>query len=57
VATNGKLVAIAILAGALAAPAFAFETRPNPNITGGSVRVDGHDLNTICDTRRIIAVR
>ena len=56
-ATNGKLVAIAFLAGALAAPAFAFETRPNPNITGGSVRVDGHDLNTICDTRRIIAVR
>jgi hypothetical protein len=48
VATNGKLVAIAFLAGALAAPAFAFETRPNPNITGGSVRVDGHDLNTTC---------
>jgi hypothetical protein len=47
-ATTAKLFAVALLAGALAARAFAFETRPDPNITGGSVRLDGHDLNTTC---------
>ena len=48
VATIGKLLAIILLAGALAAPAFAFDTRPNPNLTGGSVRVDGHDVQATC---------
>jgi hypothetical protein len=48
VATTTKLLAIALLAGGLAAPAFAFDIRPNSNITGGSVRIDGHDLSTTC---------
>ena len=48
VATISKLLAIILLAGALAAPAFAFDTRPNPNLTGGSVRVDGHDVQATC---------
>jgi hypothetical protein len=48
VATTATLFAAALLAGALAARAFAFETRPNPNTTGGSVRIDGHDLSTTC---------
>jgi len=43
-----KLLAFFVLVGVLAAPAFAFEVRPNPNITGGSVRIDGHDVNTTC---------
>jgi hypothetical protein len=42
-----KLLAIILLA-ALAAPAFAFEVRPNPDLTSGSVRIDGHDLSTTC---------
>jgi hypothetical protein len=48
VATISKLLAIILLAGALAAPAFAFEIRPNPNLTGGSVRIDGHDVQATC---------
>lgn len=43
-----KLLAVAVLSGVFAARAFAFETRPNPNTTGGSVRLDGHDLSTTC---------
>jgi hypothetical protein len=48
VAITIKLLAILMLAGAFAAPAVAFEVRPNPNMTGGSVRIDGHDVNTTC---------
>ena len=48
VATTTKLLATTLLAGALAASAFAFEIRPNPNLTGGSVRIDGHDISTTC---------
>jgi hypothetical protein len=44
---SSKILAI-VLAGVLAEPAFAFEVRPNPNLTSGSVRIDGHDLNTTC---------
>ena len=44
-AFTSRALAIVLLAGALAAPAFAFEVRPNPNLTGGSVRIDGHDVN------------
>jgi hypothetical protein len=36
------LLTIGLLAVALAAPASAFDGRPNPAITGGSVRIDGH---------------
>jgi hypothetical protein len=42
-----KLLAIT-LAGVLATPAVAFEVRPNPNITSGSVRIDAHDVNATC---------
>jgi hypothetical protein len=47
VATTSKLLAI-VIAGVLAAPAFAFEVRPNHDLTSGSVRIDGHDVNTTC---------
>jgi len=30
------------------APAFGFEIRPNPNVTNGSVRIDGHDVHATC---------
>jgi hypothetical protein len=43
-----KLLTIVLLAAALGAPAFAFEVRPNPAMTGGSVRTDGHDGNATC---------
>jgi hypothetical protein len=49
VAIITRLVTAAMLAGVLAAPAFAFEVLPNPNLTGGSVRIDGHDLNAACE--------
>jgi hypothetical protein len=45
---TSKLLAIIPLAAALAVPAFAFEIRPNPNMTNGSVRLDGHDVHTTC---------
>ncbi len=48
VAIITKLFMAAMLAGVLAAPAFAFEVLPNPNLTGGSVRIDGHDLKATC---------
>jgi hypothetical protein len=48
VATTSKLFAIGVLAAALAQPAFAFDVRPNPNLTSGSVRIDGHDVNDTC---------
>ena len=48
VATTSKLLALVLLADVLAAPAFAFEVRPNPNLTGGSVRIDGNDVNATC---------
>ncbi len=48
VAIITRLVAAAMLAGVLAAPAFAFEVLPNPNLTGGSVRLDGYDLTATC---------
>ena len=44
---TNKLLAI-VVAVFLAAPALAFEVRPNPNLTGGSVRIDGHDIATTC---------
>jgi len=43
-----KLLALFMFVGVLAAPAFAFEVRPNSNITSGSVRIDGHDVNATC---------
>jgi len=33
---------------ALATPAFAFDVRPNPNLTSGSVRIDGHHAHSAC---------
>jgi hypothetical protein len=46
--TAGKLFAITLLAAALGAPAFAFDPRPNPNLTSGSVRINGHDVSATC---------
>ena len=40
------------MVGVLAAPAFAFDVRPNPDLTGGSVRIEGHDVNTTCGQAR-----
>jgi hypothetical protein len=39
-----KLVSIALVSIALAEPVLAFEVRPNPNLTSGSVRIDGRSL-------------
>jgi hypothetical protein len=44
----GPVAAVGIVAIVLIVPALAFEVRPNPNLTGGSVRIDGHDLSTTC---------
>jgi hypothetical protein len=46
-AITSKLLAI-VAAGVLARPALAFEVRPNPDVTSGSVRIDGHDIKTTC---------
>ncbi len=32
----------------LATPSGAFDARPDPNLTGGSVRIDGHDARAAC---------
>jgi hypothetical protein len=48
VGTISKSLAIFLLADTLAAPAFAFDVRPNPNLTGGSVRIDGQDAHSAC---------
>jgi hypothetical protein len=46
--TTRKLLEIILLACAFGAPAFAFDVRPNPDLTGGSVRIDGHDVQATC---------
>jgi len=43
-----KPFAITLLAALTAPTALAFEVRPNPNLTGGSVRIDGHDISATC---------
>jgi hypothetical protein len=46
--TISRSFAAVLLASTLAAPALAFDVRPNPNLTGGSVRADGHDAHAAC---------
>jgi hypothetical protein len=46
--TISKSLAIFLLAGVHAAPTLAFDVRPNPNLTSGSVRIDGHDARSAC---------
>jgi hypothetical protein len=46
--TTGKFFAAVLLGVIAAEPAFAFDVRPNPNLTGGSVRIDGHDAGSAC---------
>jgi hypothetical protein len=53
VATTIKLFAIVLVAGALTTPASAFDVRPNPGITGGSLRIDGHDLTATCGHAKV----
>jgi hypothetical protein len=48
VARIAKLFSSILIASALAGPALAFDIRPNPNLTGGSVRIDGHDVTATC---------
>ena len=49
VAINTKLL-VALFASVLfVAPAFAFDVRPDPNKTGGSVRPDGNDPKLVCN--------
>jgi hypothetical protein len=43
-----KLFAAGMVAVDLTVPALAFDLRPNPNLTGGSVRLDKHDLSAVC---------
>ena len=52
VAIITKLFMAAVLAWVLSAPAFAFEVLPNPNLTGGSVRIDGYDLTRLVGARK-----
>ena len=47
VGITSELLAI-VMAGVLAIPASAFDVRPNPDLTSGSVRIDGHDIKTTC---------
>jgi hypothetical protein len=49
---TSKLFAIVLLAADPVAPAFAFEVRPNPNITYGSMRIVGHDVHATCGTSK-----
>ena len=39
-----QVLTFVLLAASLVVPAFAFEVRPNPAMTGGSVRIDGRRL-------------
>jgi hypothetical protein len=48
VASVSKLTTIVLINAALADPAFTFEVRPNPNLTSGSVRIEGYDVNPTC---------
>jgi hypothetical protein len=48
VAIITRLFLSALLACTLATSALAFEIRPNPNLTGGSVRIDGHVVSATC---------
>lgn len=43
-----RLFLSVFLACALVTSTLAFEIRPNPNLTGGSVRIDGHDVRATC---------
>ena len=52
-ATTIKLFAIVLVADALTTPASAFDVRPNPGITGGSLRIDGHDLTATCGHAKV----
>jgi hypothetical protein len=49
VATITKLFAVIPVASALAAPAFAFDIRPDLDSTEASVRIDGHSRELACD--------
>ena len=50
VATITKLFAVILIASALAAPAFAFDIRPDqPKDRSGSIRIDGHSRELACD--------
>jgi hypothetical protein len=42
-------LAAVVLASILVAPAFAFDIRPDPDSTEGSVRIDGHSRELACD--------
>ena len=47
-ATIHKLFIVMLLAGILMAPVNAAEIKPNPDLTGGSVRMDGQAIATTC---------
>jgi hypothetical protein len=44
-----NLLAVASIGGVLGASAFAFDIRPDPQSTEGSVRIDGHSRELACD--------
>jgi hypothetical protein len=49
VVATDTLSASVLLAGAIAMPALAFDIRPDPDSTEGSVRIDGHSRELTCD--------
>lgn len=44
-----KLLLALIATAALVTPALAADIRPDPDLTDGSVRIDGHAIATACD--------
>jgi hypothetical protein len=48
----GNLFAAILIASALPSPAFAFDIRPDPDSTEGSVRIDGRSRELTCDRSR-----
>jgi hypothetical protein len=48
VAITTKLLAALAIAGILMVPAMAVEVWPDSDLTGGSVRIDGHDRLAMC---------
>ena len=42
------LLASVFIGGVLVARSFAFDIRPDPDSTEGSVRIDGHSRETAC---------
>jgi hypothetical protein len=52
-----NLLAVAAIGCVLVAPACAFDIRPDPQSTEGSVRTDGHSRELACDRSKNLVAR